>query len=100
MLCLDGATGLMTHRARAHSATLMAPAIYFLASQLISRRTALVAALLAASSAYLLVYSRLPDEAERDISQQLFAEKGTSRRQAAEDLLWALLNTPEFMFKD
>jgi len=30
----------------------------------------------------------------------LFAEKDTSRRQAAEDLLWALLNTPEFIFKD
>jgi hypothetical protein len=49
---------------------------------------------------YLLVYSRLPDEAERDIGRQLFAESGTSRRQAAEDLMWALLNTPEFIFKD
>lgn len=49
---------------------------------------------------YLLVYSRLPDAAEREIGRQLFAEKGTSRRQAAEDLMWALLNTPEFMFKD
>ena len=49
---------------------------------------------------YLLVYSRLPDEAERDIARGLFAEKGASRRQGAEDLLWALLNTPEFMFKD
>jgi hypothetical protein len=49
---------------------------------------------------YLLVYSRLPTAEEREIGGQLFAEKGTSRRQAAEDLLWALLNTPEFMFKD
>jgi hypothetical protein len=49
---------------------------------------------------YLLVYSRLPDEAEREIGRNLFAESGTSRRQAAEDLMWALLNTPEFMFKD
>jgi hypothetical protein len=49
---------------------------------------------------YLLVYSRLPDPAEREIGRQLFAENGTSRRQAAEDLMWALLNTPEFMFKD
>lgn len=49
---------------------------------------------------YLLVYSRQPDEAERDIGRRLFAEKETSRRQAAEDLMWALLNTPEFMFKD
>ena len=49
---------------------------------------------------YLLVYSRLPDEAELQIGQELFAEKDISRRQAAEDLMWALLNTPEFMFKD
>jgi hypothetical protein len=49
---------------------------------------------------YLLVYSRLPEEAEREIGRQLFAEEGTSRRQAAEDLMWALINTPEFVFKD
>ena len=46
------------------------------------------------------MYSRLPDEAELDIGRQLFAEKDVSRRQAVEDLLWALLNTPEFMFRD
>ncbi len=49
---------------------------------------------------YLLVYSRLPEEAEMEIGRKVFAEKDVSRRQAAEDLLWALLNTPEFMFKD
>lgn len=49
---------------------------------------------------YLLVYSRQPDAAELEIGKQLFAENGTTRRQATEDLLWALLNTPEFMFKD
>jgi hypothetical protein len=49
---------------------------------------------------YLLVYSRLPEAAELEIGKELFAEKDVSRRQAAEDLLWALLNTPEFMFKD
>jgi hypothetical protein len=49
---------------------------------------------------YLLVYSRLPDDEERSIGRQLFAEKETSRRQATEDLMWALLNTPEFIFKD
>src|SRR5689334_12565636 len=40
------------------SGTLMVPAVYFLARQLVSIRTALVAALLATVSAYLLVYSR------------------------------------------
>jgi hypothetical protein len=49
---------------------------------------------------YLLVYSRLPDEAERDIGRRLFAEPEMTRRRAAEDLMWALLNTPEFIFKD
>jgi len=53
-----------------------------------------------AEEIYLLVYARLPDEAERDIVKNLFAEPGISRRQATEDLMWALLNTPEFMFKD
>ena len=28
------------------------------------------------------------------------AEQNPNRRQAAEDLMWALLNTPEFIFKD
>ncbi|MCI0359714.1 MAG: DUF1549 domain-containing protein [Planctomycetaceae bacterium] len=49
---------------------------------------------------YLLVYSRLPDDAEREIARQHFAEENMTRRQATEDLMWALLNTPEFMFKD
>lgn len=47
---------------------------------------------------YLLAYSRLPDDEERRIGRDLFA--AGNRRAAAEDLLWALLNTPEFMFKD
>ena len=49
---------------------------------------------------YLAVYSRLPDEAERDIGRRLFAEPEMPRRRATEDLLWALLNTPEFVFED
>src|SRR5207237_8682941 len=38
--------------------TLMIPAMYFLAVQIISRRAALVCALFTACSAYMLVYSR------------------------------------------
>jgi hypothetical protein len=49
---------------------------------------------------YLLVYSRLPADDEYAVGEKLFTESGSSRRQAAEDLLWALLNTPEFVFKD
>jgi hypothetical protein len=47
---------------------------------------------------YLLVYCRYPDEDERAFALRVFAEG--NRRQAAEDLLWALLNTPEFVFKN
>jgi hypothetical protein len=48
---------------------------------------------------YLAVYARLPDEVERSMARVLFEGSETPRR-AAEDLLWALLNTPEFLFKD
>jgi hypothetical protein len=49
---------------------------------------------------YLLVYSRLPDESERHVAVSLFSEPGASRRHATEDLMWALINTPEFVFID
>jgi len=44
---------------------------------------------------YYATLSRLPREPERVAARRSFAE-ATSRRQAAEDLLWALLNTQEF----
>jgi hypothetical protein len=51
---------------------------------------------------YLLLYGRMPDEQERDFGRQLYGEDKdkAARRQASEDLMWALLNTPEFLFKD
>ncbi len=49
---------------------------------------------------YALAYSRAPSAEERTICLKIFADKGTTRRQAAEDILWALINTPEFVFKD
>ncbi len=49
---------------------------------------------------YLLVYGRFPTAGERADCEKLFAEPGATRRQATEDLLWAMLNTPEFLFKD
>jgi Protein of unknown function (DUF1549)/Protein of unknown function (DUF1553) len=49
---------------------------------------------------YLLVYSRYPTEAEKTIGESVFRKQGTTRRQATEDLLWALMNTPEFVFTD
>lgn len=47
---------------------------------------------------YLLVYCRFPSEMERANALRRF--EGVPRRQATEDLLWALVNTPEFIFKD
>jgi hypothetical protein len=51
---------------------------------------------------YLLCYGRSPSRDEQQIGKQVFAAAGDStpatRRQATEDLLWALLNTPEFVF--
>ncbi len=49
---------------------------------------------------YLLVYSRFPSEAEDAVARRLFEEPAATRRKACEDLFWALLNTPEFVFKD
>jgi hypothetical protein len=49
---------------------------------------------------YALVYCRRPIDEERAVCLKLFEEKGTTRRQAVEDIMWSLLNTPEFVFKD
>ena len=48
---------------------------------------------------YLTVYSRFPTDEERQVVVPIVAQ-AANRRQATEDLLWALLNTPEFLFKD
>ena len=49
---------------------------------------------------YVLIYSRLPEQEEVGIGRQFFSEPGITRRAATEDLMWALMNTPEFVFKD
>ncbi len=58
-----------------------------------------------AEEIYLTVYSRFPNEEEREICRKLFAESPgkddlSRRRRSAEDLLWALVNTPEFVFEN
>lgn len=49
---------------------------------------------------YLACYGRPPVPDERSVAEALFAERKDDRRGAVEDLLWALLNSPEFVFKD
>ncbi len=49
---------------------------------------------------YLLAYCRYPTDSERTNALKRFAKPGASRRSATEDLLWALINTPEFIFND
>jgi len=49
---------------------------------------------------YLRCYGRLPGEEERKVGRRVFDEDKSNRRQATEDLLWALMNTPEFVFKN
>lgn len=55
-----------------------------------------------AEELYIRTYSRLPSEEERKLVAKLMGEAKTARerRTLVEDLLWALLNTPEFLFKD
>jgi hypothetical protein len=46
---------------------------------------------------YLATLSRFPSDAERQLMRQAFTE-ASDRREAAEDVLWTLLNTREFVF--
>jgi hypothetical protein len=49
---------------------------------------------------YLLAYCRLPSDKERTAALKRFEKKDATRRTATEDLMWALINTPEFVFND
>jgi hypothetical protein len=49
---------------------------------------------------YLLTYSRFPTDEEFTQATGIIDSAGDKRRQAVEDLLWALINTPEFIFKN
>ncbi len=49
---------------------------------------------------YLSIYSRRPSEKELHIGVGLYDNGNADRRRITEDLMWALLNTPEFVFKD
>lgn len=49
---------------------------------------------------YLLTYCRFPSAEEKQVAAALFDEPDADRRAVTEDLLWALINSPEFVFID
>jgi Protein of unknown function (DUF1553)/Protein of unknown function (DUF1549) len=49
---------------------------------------------------YLMTFSRLPTATERAELAKEFSREGTTRRQVIEDVLWSLMNSPEFLYKD
>lgn len=50
------------------------------------------------SELYLLCYSRPPTPDEMKVAAAAFSAEGATRRLATEDILWALLNSAEFIF--
>jgi len=49
------------------------------------------------SELYLSALGRPPSDSERRAASAAFSADGATRRSAAEDILWALLNSPEFV---
>jgi hypothetical protein len=49
---------------------------------------------------YRTIYSRHPTAEELKFAGDLFAAEGASRRQVIEDLMWAMLNSPEFVLQN
>jgi hypothetical protein len=49
---------------------------------------------------YLRTFSRLPTDEELQVALEHFETPDLARKTATQDLLWALLNTPEFVYKD
>ena len=47
---------------------------------------------------YLAAYARPPSGAELELAVAAFSVEGTTRRSAAEDVMWALINSAEFVF--
>ena len=46
---------------------------------------------------YLELYARFPSDEERAIATKSFEDENATRKTATEDLIWALINTPEFV---
>ena len=53
-----------------------------------------------AGEMYRLVYARNPTEDETALVKSLLETEGASRRQVIEDVMWSMLNSPEFVLQD
>lgn len=49
---------------------------------------------------YLAIYSRMPSAEERSALEAEYAKPDANRRRVTEDIMWSLLNTPEFLYID
>jgi hypothetical protein len=49
---------------------------------------------------YLSIFSRYPDETELSYVSELIDNAGSERRTKLEDLMWAMLNAPEFFIQN
>jgi hypothetical protein len=53
-----------------------------------------------ATELYRRVFSRDPNVEERQLVVELLGAEGANRRQVLEDLMWAMLNSAEFVIQD
>ncbi|WP_419189721.1 DUF1549 and DUF1553 domain-containing protein [Stieleria marina] len=53
-----------------------------------------------ADELYLSIFSRWPNQREQDYAAKLIRLAGDERRSAIEDLMWAMLNAPEFTIQN
>lgn len=51
-------------------------------------------------SIYRLIYGRNPTPEETELVVGLFAKEDANRRQVIEDVMWAMINSPEFVFQN
>lgn len=49
---------------------------------------------------YLATFSRLPTADEQGYSEALISDSGENRRSVIEDLMWAMMNSPEFIIQN
>jgi hypothetical protein len=47
---------------------------------------------------YLRLFSRYPTDEERGIGAKYLQREGIETRESLEDLVWSLVNSPEFVF--